>query len=122
AGQAIVWRDAVNNWFAKESGVADAKGRVGRYPGRIEAESMTLAGYAAKPQTPFEIASGGQAVECAAGTAKCTASIKDSGEARWRDVVVQYFDQNKGVAHFRVFVGNQQIAEWAANDRVPSAK
>jgi alpha-glucuronidase len=29
AGFAIVWRDTVVNWFFKESGIADAKGRVG---------------------------------------------------------------------------------------------
>jgi alpha-glucuronidase len=30
AGYAIVWRDSVVNWFYKESGIPDAKGRVGR--------------------------------------------------------------------------------------------
>jgi alpha-glucuronidase len=28
AGQAIVWRDTVTNWFFKKSGIPDAKGRV----------------------------------------------------------------------------------------------
>src|SRR6185503_10709264 len=37
AGQAVVWRDAVNNWFFKESRIADDKGRVGNHPGRVEA-------------------------------------------------------------------------------------
>jgi alpha-glucuronidase len=32
AGQAIVWRDTVVNWFFKESGIPDAKGRVGHSP------------------------------------------------------------------------------------------
>ena len=40
AGQAVVWRDAVTNWFLRASGIPDAKGRVGNYPGRFEAESM----------------------------------------------------------------------------------
>src|SRR5262249_11826881 len=66
AGQAVVWRDAVNNWFFKESGIADAKGRVGHHPNRVEAESMALNGYAAKPVTPWEGASGGTAIECGA--------------------------------------------------------
>ena len=39
AGQAEVWRDAVSNWFLRASGIPDAKGRVGNYPGRMEAES-----------------------------------------------------------------------------------
>ena len=45
AGQAIVWRDAVTMWFFKASGIADSRGRVGTYPGRIEAESARLEGY-----------------------------------------------------------------------------
>ena len=41
-GQAIVWRDAVNNWFHKASGVADAKDRVGKHPGRVEAAELLI--------------------------------------------------------------------------------
>ena len=67
AGQAMVWRDAVTRWFARESGIADAKGRVGRYPGRVEAESMELAGYTTVDVAPWEAASGGKAVTCASG-------------------------------------------------------
>src|SRR5262249_52914035 len=63
-GQSVVWRDAVNNWFAKESNIPDEKGRVGRHPGRIEAESMRLDGYVARPVTPWETASGATAIEC----------------------------------------------------------
>ena len=44
AGQAIVWRDAVSNWFFKASGIPDSKGRVGTYPGRMEAEAARLDG------------------------------------------------------------------------------
>src|SRR5438270_8274904 len=62
AGQAVVWRDAVSNWFLRASGIPDAQGRVGHYPGRYEAESMTLQGYAVKDVTPWEGASGGKAV------------------------------------------------------------
>ena len=120
AGQAIVWRDAVSNWFLKESKTADAKGRVGRHPGRVEAESMSLVGYAAKPVIPWESASGETAIECAA--AKCTASLKYDGEAGWRDLIVQYFDQQDGVSHFRVSVANQIVDEWMAADRIPTRK
>src|SRR6185295_217889 len=117
ASQAVVWRDAVTNWFFKESRIADAKGRVGRYPGRLEAESMTLTGYAAKPVIPWEGASAATAVECSA--AKCTASMKYDGEAGWRDLIVQYFDQQDGVSHFRVWVAGQIVDEWSATDRIP---
>src|SRR5208282_3030820 len=47
AGHAIVWRDAVCNWFLQTSGIADKLGRVGNYPDRVEAEGMELQGYAA---------------------------------------------------------------------------
>jgi hypothetical protein len=49
---------AVSNWFLRESGIADAKGRVGHYPGRFEAESMQLQGYEVKDVSPWEAASG----------------------------------------------------------------
>jgi alpha-glucuronidase len=35
---------------------------------------------------------------------------------------VRYFDQNNGVARFRAFVGSRVLAEWTANDRVPTRK
>ncbi|PYV16762.1 MAG: glucosiduronase [Acidobacteria bacterium] len=44
AGAAELWRDAVTSWFLRASGIPDAKGRVGRHPGRFEAEKMTLEG------------------------------------------------------------------------------
>jgi len=120
AGQAIVWRDAVNNWFFKESGIGDSTGRVGHHPGRIEAESMRLMGYTAKPVTPWESASGATAVECA--EEKCTAAFNYDRDAGWHDLIVQYFDQSDGVSRFRVWVGNQLVDEWTAADRLPARK
>ena len=70
AGQAEVWRDAVSNWFLRASGIPDAKGRVGNYPGRMEAESARLDGYKTIDVTPWEAASGGKAVECAGATVR----------------------------------------------------
>ena len=32
SGHAIVWRDAVNDWFHQMSGIDDQKGRVGHHP------------------------------------------------------------------------------------------
>jgi len=120
AGQAIVWRDAVAMWFFKASGIADAKGRVGTYPGRLEAEDARLTGYVVKPVTPWETASGGKAVECAA--ASCSATFTYDGAAAWHDLVVQYFDTNNGTARYRVRIGHQVVAEWTADDRVPTRK
>ena len=120
AGQAEVWRDAVSNWFLRASGIPDAKGRVGHYPGRIEAESAKLEGYKAIDVTPWEAASGGKAVECASG--KCAATFIYNGAPGVFQVRVRYFDQNTGVSHFRALTGNKVIAEWTAADRVPTRK
>jgi alpha-glucuronidase len=121
AGQAIVWRDAVNGWFFKTSRIADARGRVGSYPGRIEAESASLVGYRVLSVTPFESASGEKAVECPAG-GTCTATFKFNGQPGWYDVTVRYFDVNNGIARYRVRVAGQLVGEWTAADRVPSRR
>jgi alpha-glucuronidase len=120
AGQAQVWRDAVTNWFRRTSGIADTKNRVGRYNGRVEAESMTLEGYTVQPVTPWEAASGGQAIACAAP--ECTASLRYDGAAGWYTIRIQYFDQNNGASKFKLWVGKQLIDEWIAGDHLPTRK
>ncbi len=121
AGQAEVWRDAVSNWFLRTSGIPDAKGRVGHYPGRMEAESAQLENYKTIDVTPWEAASGGKAVECAAAS-MCSATFRYEGAPGVYQVRVRYFDQNNGVAHFRALIANRVISEWAADDRVPTRK
>ncbi len=49
AGHAVVWRDAITQWFTKMSGLPDAENRVDHYPNRIEAESMQRS---ARPRSP----------------------------------------------------------------------
>jgi alpha-glucuronidase len=120
AAHVEVWRDAVNDWFHRASGIADAKGRVGNHPGRTEAEAMRLDGYTAFDITPWEAASGGKAVTCA--SAKCTASMRYEGAAGWQTLRVQYFDLNGPVSRFKVWVGNQLVDEWSATDRLPARK
>jgi len=120
AGQAQVWRDAVTMWFLRASGIPDAKGRVGNYPGRIEAESMALDGYRIVLVTPWESASGGKAIACEG--ARCSASFRYEGVPGWHTIRVQYFDQSDGASHFRLFVGGQLIDEWAADKLVPERR
>jgi alpha-glucuronidase len=120
AGQAQVWRDAVAGWFFRTSGIADAQGRVGKYPGRFEAEAMNLEGYSAIDVTAWETASGGKAVECRASG--CSASLRYNGPSGWYQLRVRYFDQNNGVSRFRLWIGNQLIDEWTAADRLPTQK
>jgi alpha-glucuronidase len=120
AGQAVVWRDAVTAWFHRESHIEDAKGRVGRYPGRREAESMTLDGYTVVAVTPWEAASGGAAVECRAK--QCAAGFHYDGLPGWYTFGVQYFDQEDGVSRYRLLVNSQPVDEWLATDRIPTRK
>ena len=122
AGHAIVWRDAVCNWFARMSGIPDAKGRVGHHPGRTEAESMQLQGYVPFDVTPWEDASGGKAVECPEPDSSCTASFRFKRAPGRYELDVEYFDQKNGVSQFRVFVDDKLVADWKADASLPSVK
>jgi alpha-glucuronidase len=124
AGHAIVWRDAIVQYFLKESGIPDAKGRAGHYPGRLEAEDSRLSGYKVIDVTPWEDASGGKAVTCDAGSAPkgCSAEWTYTGNAGRFDIAVQYFDLQGGVAHFALNVNGKAIATWAADAKLPSRR
>ena len=121
AGHAIVWRDAVCNWFFQTSGIPDEKRRVGNHPDRIEAEAMQLNGYSVVDVVPSENASGGKAIECVDAQG-CTASFRFTRAAGWYEMDVEYFDQKNGESNFRVLVGNQIVDEWTANDTLPATK
>jgi alpha-glucuronidase len=122
AGAAQMWRDAICNWFRRESGIADDLGRVGHYPGRVEAEAMKLGGYEVVDVTPWETASDGKAVECRHTATACSASLPYSGVEGVFDVDIRYFDTNNGVAKFKFSVGGKFVDEWAANETFPAAK
>jgi alpha-glucuronidase len=78
AGHAVVWRDAICDWFHRMSGIPDAKGRVGHHPNRIEAEAMKLDGYVVTDVTPWETASAGKAVICPEPLKTCSATFRFS--------------------------------------------
>jgi alpha-glucuronidase len=119
AGHAIVWRDAICNWFMRMSGIPDAKGHVGVYPGRIEAESMKLSGYKIFSVKIWETSSGGQVVTCVVEKG-CAASFHFEGKPGWHDLSVEYFDQNDGESRFKLFVAGQMVDEWTADDNLPA--
>ncbi len=121
AGHAIVWRDAICNYFLRLPGIPDAKGRAGNFPNRIEAESMTLTGYVPVEVTPWENASGGKAIECRDPNG-CSATYRVPGTATTREVDVVFFDQNNGESRFRVFVNDRKVDEWVADDHLPAKK
>jgi alpha-glucuronidase len=140
AGHAIVWRDAIVQYFLKQSGIPDAEGRAGHYPGRLEAEDARLTGYKVISVTPWEDASGGKAVSCpitapappsqqnhsidvpAPGAQTCSAEWTYNGPAGRYDIAVQYFDLQGGMAHFTLGINNQQIVSWAADASLPSRR
>jgi alpha-glucuronidase len=117
AGHARVWRDAICEWFLRTSGIPDAKGRVGNYPNRIEAENMQLQGYSMVDVTPAETASNGKAVVCAAQS--CSATAIFDRQAGWYDLRIVYFDQNNGQSKFTFLVGEKEIVDWTANRQLP---
>lgn len=120
AGHAIVWRDAVCNWFSRVSGIADAQGRVGHHSDRIEAEEMQLQGYKPFKVSPPENASGERAIECSVQAQGCTARFRFDRPAGRYELDVEYFDQNNGESRFRVFVKDQKVDEWIAADYLPA--
>ena len=95
AGHAIVWRDAIVQYFLKETGIPDALGRAGHYPGRMEAEDARLTGYKVIDVTPWEDASRRKScvVRTSASAQKtCTAEWTYKGKPGRFDIAVQYFD------------------------------
>ena len=126
AGHAIVWRDAVVQYFLKLSGIPDAKGRAGNFPGRMEAEDAQLSGYQIIDVKPWEDASRGKAVSCPVGTPQgCTAEWTYRGATGTFDIGVEYFDLQGGVAKFAVTVNDKPAsgdAAWAAHALLPSRR
>jgi alpha-glucuronidase len=120
SGHAVVWRDAICNYFLKMSGIADKQGRAGHFPNRTEAEAMQLSGYEPVDVTPWENASGGKGIQCREAKI-CTATFKLNRAADWYTLNVQYFDQNNGQSKFQVYVGDQLMDEWIADDQLPRA-
>jgi alpha-glucuronidase len=121
AGHAIVWRDAINDWFQRISGIPDDQGRVGHHPGRIEAEDMKASGYIPVDVTPWETASGGKAVICR-GPSACTLTTTVTRPAGQYDIAVQYFDLWRGVSKYDLHINGHSIATWSANDTLPPAQ
>ncbi len=117
AGHAEVWRDAINDWFQRQSGVPDALGFVGRHPGRIEAEAMEATGFHTVDVVPWETGSGGKAVVCTA--AECNLRTTFKSESNAYRIEVGYFDLHPGEAKYRLLVNGKKVAHFVANDTLP---
>ena len=123
AGHAIVWRDAVVQYFLKLSGIPDERGRAGSFPGRMEAEEARLHGYKTIDVQPWEDASRGKAVSC--GETKCTAEWTYQGTTGRFNIAVQYFDLQGGIAKFALTINGRQPtpdASWSADAMLPTPR
>ena len=124
AGHAIVWRDAVTQYFLKLSGIPDDQGRAGHYPHRLEAEDARLIGYKVIDVIPWEDASRGKAVSCdpSADQRGCSAEWTYTGAAGHFDIAVEYFDLRGGIAEFSLKVDGKPTASWSADAKLPSSR
>jgi alpha-glucuronidase len=119
-GHAVVWRDAVTEWFQNISGIPDKLGRVGHYPDRIEAESMQPDGYTTVDVKPWETASRGKAVVCNRA-APCSLTTKPGRQAGMYSIGVRYFDLRTGAAQYDLLLNGKPLAHWTANATLPPA-
>lgn len=90
AGHALIWRDAINDYFHNISGIDDTKKRVGHHPWRIEAENMQLDGYKSIAVNPFETASNSTAIVTTSKTGKGTAKASIPFDSGTYDLTVNY--------------------------------
>jgi alpha-glucuronidase len=118
AAHAIVWRDAISRWFAKQSGIPDDQHRVDHDPNRVPAAQMQLDGYTPVEVTPWETASGGTAYVCERRSV-CTAKTTVQRPAGWYDIAVEYFDYHDGASVFNLLLNRQKIGTWTADNTVP---
>jgi alpha-glucuronidase len=130
AGHAIVWRDAICQWFGKLSGIPDEQRRVFNEPNRLEAESMRLNGYEVLAVEPWEAASEGKAIALegeqgeaefdwsqAAGVYDLHIWHFDVGLVPGRDVIpAPQTDRGS----YALFVNGKQVDSWANTARFPS--
>ena len=124
AGHAIVWRDAVTQYFLKLSGIPDTQGRAGHYPNRLEAEEARLTGYKIIEVNPWEDASRGKAVSCE-GQQSCTAEWTYKGADGSFNIAVQYFDLQGGDAKFTLTINGKPPAAdatWSADAKLPTPR
>ncbi|KAI0872306.1 glycoside hydrolase superfamily [Hypoxylon argillaceum] len=115
AGHAIVWRDAITQFYHALSGIPDAAGRVGHHPWRVEAEAMTLRGYRVTGVNPFEAASGLQIVQTLdnATAASVETALRVPGGTY--DVAVAYYDLYEGAARYELFLNDRSLGAWVGD-------
>ncbi|KAF2163139.1 glycoside hydrolase family 67 protein [Zasmidium cellare ATCC 36951] len=115
AGHALVWRDAITNFYHNLSGIPDEAGRVGHHPWRIEAESMRLSGYEIYAVAPFETASNATAIVTRSNSTTGTASTTIAFDSGVYDLAINYYDMYGGNSTYEVCIGDQVVAKWTGD-------
>lgn len=109
AGHAIVWRDAINEFYRNLSGIPDELGRVRNHPWRIEAENMTLEGYEPIGVFPYEAASGYNAIVT---NTTGTATTKVPFDSGIYNLAVNYFDLPSGNSTWEVTLNDRLVGKF----------
>ncbi|KAH9824467.1 alpha glucuronidase [Teratosphaeria destructans] len=117
AGHAILWRDAIVNFYHNMTGIPDEQGRVGNHPYRIEAESMDLENYIPYAVSPFETASNATAIVTASNSTTGSASTTLDFLSGRYDLGINYFDLYGGASHYTLFLNDVRIGSWTADGR-----
>lgn len=115
AGHAIVWRDAINEFYFNMSSIVDTQGRVGNHPWRVEAEDMELEGYRVTAVTPFEVASGLRIVQTVDNSTAARVSAELPYPDGVYDVAVAYYDLYEGQARYELFLNDRSLGSWVGD-------
>ncbi|KAH9905886.1 glycoside hydrolase superfamily [Xylariomycetidae sp. FL2044] len=115
AGHAIVWRDAINQFYHNVSGIADEAGRVGNHPWRVEAEDMELTGYRVTEVNPFEVASGLRVVQTVDNSTRASARTTLTYPEGVYDLAVAYYDLYEGKAEYELFLNDVSLGAWVGD-------
>ena len=99
----------------------DAKGRVGNYPGRVEAEAMKLDGLRGAGHHAVGGRVGRQGRHVRIRNMRGDDEVRGRGRAGTRSTCSTSICP-RGEARFRVLVGKQVIDEWTAADRIPARR
>jgi alpha-glucuronidase len=52
----------------------------------------------------------------------CSAGAQYKRKPGWKTLNIRYFDQNDGSSRYRLYVNEQKIDEWIANDTIPTRR
>ena len=115
AGHALIWRDAINQFYYNLSGIPDEAKRVGNHPYRIEAENMILDGYKTYAVNPFHTASGRTAIVTTSNNTVGSATANVTFESGTYDIAINYFDLIRGRSQYEIYINNQTIGTWVGD-------